>query len=349
MTDKTQLVTFTPEERAILDGTATVKVEETDGAGDGADASDAAGKADAASPTDTQTDGQVGDADPKPEGDSDDAEEEPTEVADGTNPDGQPKRKVIAFSAYDKQRHRANKLSEEATKLREQVAYLSGLSQQQPKPQPQAQQQPTTQELSETPPDKAKEPEKYLAWLEAVAQETVRMRRQSVQQTEQQTQFQQINQTVFEHEQAFINGDPSAEIEPHPDFHEAVKFLQDKHKAELKEAGYNASEVQQIMAARAQSVALKALEAGKSPAERVYSLAKLNGYKKPAAVVKETEAEKIARQAKSQEKAGKTISSLPGGESKGGLTAETLANMDPAAFKKAWDSGEAKKLMGWKD
>jgi hypothetical protein len=128
-----------------------------------------------------------------------------------------------------------------------------------------------------------------------------------------------------------------------------VKFLQDRHKAELKEAGYEPHEIQQIMAARAQSVALKALQAGKSPAERVYSLAKLNGYKKATPKPVETEAEKIARQAESQKKAGKTISALPGGESKGGLTAETLANMDPAEFLKMWNKGEAKALMGWKD
>jgi hypothetical protein len=349
MTDKTQVVTFTPEERAILDGTSTVKVEETDGGATGG-AADGAGAED--SPENPAPEAKPDGADAgKADGDNagdDDGDDE--EVLDVVNAEGEKTpRRMVHYGALMKERAAKAKAKGEVEQLRQQVAYLSGLSQnvQQPKPQPQTQ-QPVTQELSETPPDKTKEPEKYLNWLEAVAQETVRMRRQSVQQTEQQTQFQQINQTVFEHEQAFINGDTSAEIEPHPDFHDAVKFLQDKHKAELKEAGYEPHEVQQIMAARAQSVALKALQKGLSPAERVYSLAKLNGYKKPAPP-KETEAEKITRQATSQAKAGKTISSLPGGESKGGLTAESLANMDPAQFKKLWDSGEAKALMGWKD
>jgi hypothetical protein len=334
-------VTFTAEEKAMLAGTAEVKLEETDAAEQperpAPEVGEQAGK---------EEPGAAGEGTGEAE---EEGEEEVTEVADGTNPDAPARRKVIAFSAYEKQRQAKKALAEEATKLREQVAYLSGLSQNAQNTQKPAPQQPAAQELSETPPDKTREPEKYLAWLEAVAQETVRMRRQSVQQTEQQTQFQQINQTVFEHEQAFINGDPAAEIEPHPDFHDAVKFLQDRHKAELKEAGYEPHEIQQIMAARAQSVALKALQAGKSPAERVYSLAKLNGYKRAQPKPVETEAEKIARQAESQKKAGKTISALPGGESKGGLTAETLANMDPAEFLKMWNKGEAKALMGWKD
>jgi hypothetical protein len=336
-------VTFTDAERAMLAGTAEVKLEETTDGVDGVSES---------TPESTKADEGEGAAkasEAKPEAEEEEGEEEVIEVADGTNPDGTPRRKVISYSAFRKADARAKKLSEELRATKEQVAYLTGLSQNAQNTQKPAQQQPAAQELSETPPDKVKEPEKYLAWLEAVAQETVRMRRQSVQQTEQQTQFQQINQTVFEHEQAFINGDPAAEIEPHPDFHDAVKFLQDRHKAELKEAGYEPHEIQQIMAARAQSVALKALQAGKSPAERVYSLAKLNGYKRAQPKPVETEAEKITRQAESQKKAGKTISALPGGESKGGLTAETLANMDPAEFLKMWNKGEAKKLMGWVD
>jgi hypothetical protein len=333
-------VTFTAEEKAMLAGTAEVKLEETDAAEQperpAPEVGEQAGK---------EEPGAAGEGTGEAE---EEGEEEVTEVADGTNPDAPARRKVIAFSAYEKQRQAKKALAEEATKLREQVAYLSGLSQnpQQPKPQQQA---PQTEELSLTPPDKTKEPEKYLAWLETGMARLLKHQQQTAEQSQQTTQFQQINQTVFEHEQAFINGDPSAEIEPHPDFHDAVKFLQDRHKAELKEAGYEPHEIQQIMAARAQSVALKALQAGKSPAERVYSLAKLNGYKRAQPKPAETEAEKIARQAESQKKAGKTISALPGGESKGGLTAETLANTSPEEFLKMWNKGDAKALMGWKD
>jgi hypothetical protein len=343
MTDNpTSPVTFSAEERAMLDGTAEVKLEETT---DG----DAQQEGGAPSSDDKppEQSGEAADGDKRAdEGDpGDDGDEEVTEIADSTNPDGPRRRTVISFKAYDKERRAKQSLAEEAAKLREQVAYLSGLSQNAPQNAPKPQQQ----ELSDTPPDKTKEPEKYLAWLESAAQEAIRIKRQSAQHSEQTTQFQQINQAVFDHEQAFINGDQTSGIEPHPDFNEAVKHLQNTHKAELRAAGYDANEIQQIMTARAQSVAVKALQQGKSPAERVYELAKLAGYKRAAPAKQETEAEKIARQAKSQEKAGKTISSLPGGESKGGLTADSLANMDPMAFKKLWDSGEAKALLGWKD
>jgi hypothetical protein len=327
-------VTFTAEEKAMLAGTAEVKLEETP----------------AEPPVEaTEAEPAKQEAEPeKPESDEEEGEEEVTEVADGTNPDAPARRKVIAFSAYEKQRQAKKALAEEVTKLREQVAYVTGLAQnpQQPKP---AQQQPQTEELSLTAPDKHKDPDKYLAWLEASAVRSLQREQRERQQAEQASRFDNINQTVYEHEQAFTNGDPAAGIEPHPDFHDAVKFLQDRHQAELKAAGYRPHEVKQIMSARAQSVAQRALEDGVSPAQRAYDLAKVHGYRRAQPKPAETEAEKITRQAESQKKAGKTISALPGGESKGGLTAETLANMDPAEFLKMWNKGDAKALMGWKD
>jgi hypothetical protein len=334
MTDKTQLVTFTPEERAMLDGTSTVKVEE---------------EAPAEVPVETgitEPEKPVVADKPEPEAEEEESDEEVIEVADSTNPDGTPKRKVISYNAYRRADARAKKLSDELRATKEQVAYLTGLAQNAPKPQQQAPQQP--EELSLTPPDKTKEPEKYLAWLETAAAKALQFEQRTNQQSEQSSRFQQINDAVYAHEQAFIKGDPESGTEAHPDFLEAVAFLRDKQTRELKLAGYEQHEINQILVARAQDVSLRALKANDSPAKRVYALAKENGYKRPAAP-KETEAEKITRQAKSQEKAGKTISALPGGEAKGGLTAESLANMEPAAFKKLWDSGEAKKLMGWVD
>jgi hypothetical protein len=343
MTDKTQVVTFTPEERAILDGTSTVKVE---------DASEPVSEelpgGPEVRPEGSEPEGGKGkDGDTEGGEEAEGEEEEVTEVADGTNPDAPARRKVIAFSAYEKQRQAKKALAEEVTKLREQVAYVTGLAQNAPKPQQQAPQQ--TEELSLTPPDKTKEPEKYLAWLETAAAKALQFEQRTNQQSEQSSRFQQINDAVYAHEQAFIKGDPESGTEAHPDFLEAVAFLRDKQTKELKAAGYEQHEINQILVARAQDVSLRALKANDSPAKRVYSLAKLNGYKAAQPKPAETEAEKIARQAKSQEKAGKTISALPGGEAKGGLTAESLANMDPAQFKKLWDSGEAKALMGWKD
>lgn len=339
MTDKTQVVTFTAEEKAMLDGTAELKLED----GNAPEGDVDQPKPEASEQSDSS---RAADADAEKPETEEDAEEEPTEVADGTNPDAPARRKVIAFSAYEKQRQKAKAHAEELGKLREQVAYLSGLSQNQPKPQPTQQQ---TEELSLTPPDKTKEPEKYLAWLETAAAKALQFEQRTKQQSEQSSQFQQINDAVYAHEQAFIKGDPDSGTEAHPDFLEAVTFLREKQTKELKAAGYEQHEINQILVARAQDVSLRALKANDSPAKRVYALAKLNGYKAAAPVKQETEAEKIARQASNQAKAGKTISALPGGESKGGLTAETLANMDPAEFLKSWNSGEAKKLMGWKD
>jgi len=246
-------IQFTPAEAAALRGEGNpypdVKVETTDGetgtaapdtssgdAGDGDRPNKSeAGKAGDGTESDTGTDGADGD-------------EEVTEVADSTNPDGPPRRKMIAFGAYDKKRIEANKAKEEAARLREQVAYLSGLAQQQKPAQPLTQQ---TEDLPLTPPDKAKEPEKYLAWLENGMARLLQAQKQSTEQTQQSSQFQQINQAVYEHEQAFINGDPENGVEAHTDFLEAVNFLRDKQTKELKAAGYEAHEINQILVARA--------------------------------------------------------------------------------------------------
>jgi hypothetical protein len=343
MTDKTQLVTFTPEERAILDGTSTVKVgdasepvsEELPG---GPEVRPEGSEPEGGKGKDGDTEGGE-----EAEGDEEEGEEE---VLDVVNSDGEKTpRRMVHYGALKKERIAKNKARQEAETLRQQLAYVTGLAQNAPKPQQQA---PQAEELSLTPPDKTKEPEKYLAWLETAAAKALQFEQRTNQQSEQSSRFQQINDAVYAHEQAFIKGDPDSGTEPHPDFLEAVSFLRDKQTRELKLAGYEQHEINQILVARAQDVSLRALKANDSPAKRVYALAKENGYKRPAAP-KETEAEKITRQAKSQEKAGKTISSLPGGESKGGLTAETLANTSPEEFLKLWNKGEAKALMGWKD
>ena len=333
------MISFTPEEKAYMDSAGNANPYPAEKPAEPApEAEQEPAKETAEAEPEQQ-------AEAEPEKDADEGDE--VEVV---NKEGETRRKMIAYGAYEKQRREAKAAKEQLSKLNQELAYLRGLSQSQQQPsqvqQPQAAQD---QEISLTPPDKAKEPEKYLAWLEQAASRALHTERQAKAQSQQSAQIQQLNEAVYAHEQAFVAGDPENGVDPHPDFNEAVKFLQDKHSAELREAGYEPHEIQQIMAVRAQSLAIKALQAGKSPAERAYNLAKLNGYKKAAPTApKETEAEKIARQAQKQEKAGKTISALSGGESKG-LTPEALANMDPKEFQKLWDKGEAKAVIGWVD
>ena len=279
----------------------------------------------------------------------DDGEEETVEVADGTNPDGTPRRKMIAFGAYEKQRKQARALKEQLAQQQQQLAYLQGmLERAAPQPQGQTQAPVAPEPLSMTPPDKTREPEKYLAWLESAAAKVLEMEQRSKQTTQQSTQFQQLNEAVLTAETQFINGDPESGVEAHPDFYDALKFVQDRRQAELREAGYDANEIQQIMAAQAQDVAIRALRGGKNPAERVYALAKLQGYKRaqaaPAAVQKPSEAEVVARQARNQASA-KTIGTLAGG-AESGMSLETLSKLTQSEFNKAWKSGKAQEVMG---
>ena len=283
-------------------------------------------------------------------------DEENEEVLEVNDADGKPKRRMIDIRAYDKQRHKAKSVEallaterEEKARLAQQMAYLQGmLERAAPQPQGQTQAPAAPEPLSMTPPDKTREPEKYLAWLESAAAKVLEMEQRSKQTTQQSTQFQQLNDAVLTAETQFINGDPESGVEAHPDFYDALKFVQDRRQAELREAGYDANEIQQIMAAQAQDVAIRALRGGKNPAERVYALAKLQGYKRaqaaPAAVQKPSEAEVVARQARNQASA-KTIGTLAGG-AESGMSLETLSKLTQSEFNKAWKSGKAQEVMG---
>lgn len=277
----------------------------------------------------------------KPEAETEESDE--GEEVEVVNKEGETRRKMIAYGAYEKQRKAAHAAKEEMSKLQQQMAYLQGVLQNmRPGEQPQAQ---TAQPSPATPPDYRKEPEKWLEWVNGLGQRVQQSTEQQTQATQQQAQFQQLNDAVYQAEQEFVTGD-GTEGSGHADFYDAVKFLNEARKADMKEAGYSAQEIQQILAAQSQDVALRALRQGKSPAAVVYQLAKQRGFKAPKPTPpKETEAEKIARQAKNQEKAGKTISGLSGGEAKE-LTVEALANMDPKAFEKLWKTGKVDEMLG---
>jgi len=281
----------------------------------------------------------------KPEAETeegDDSEEEVVEVEDGND---RPKRKMIDKRAYDKLRY---KTRGEIDRMSQQLAFLTGALQQvqSGKPATEAQQQ-QVQQISATPPDYKTKPQEWLDWVNQTVAHAATFTQQQGQMTAQQQQFSQLNDAVVQHEQAFVAGDPASGVEAHPDFYDALKFLQDRHKAELTEAGYDAPTIQKIMAARAQDVAQRALAAGKSPAERVYAIAKVQGYRKAAPKVEpkaESEAEKVARQAAGQSKA-KSISNLSGGAEKG-MSIDVLANTPQAQFNKLWKEGKAQEIMG---
>jgi hypothetical protein len=276
----------------------------------------------------------------EPEADAPADDDESEEIVDVANQDGETRRKMIAFGAYEKQRKQARAAKEQLNQMQQQLAYLTGALQQRGDGQAPQQQTATEQPLEIAPPDYTKEPQKWLDWVNSALSKTAKMSQQQVQASQQTQQFQELNNAVMAAEQDFVSGD-----DPHPDFYDAVKFVRSRHTAELKEAGYDAGEIQQILNARAQDLAIRALRAGKSPAERLYAVARQHGYRKAApAKPQESEAEKISRQAKGQDKAS-SISNLAGSGSKG-LSIETLANVSQAEFNKMFKDGKVQEIMG---
>jgi hypothetical protein len=272
---------------------------------------------------------------PETEESDDDSEE----IVDVANQDGETRRKMIAFGAYDKQRKAAKAAKEQLTQMQQQMAYLQGMLQNVQQPGAKASQTadgPQQPQITDTPPDHVKEPEKWLAWVNQTLAHSAKTVQQQTAQSQQSQQFAQLNDAVLAAEQEFV--------ETQPDFYDALKYVQGQRKAELKELGYGAAEIQQIMAAQAQDVALRALNQGKNPAERIYALAKARGYKAAPPPKTETEAQKVIRQAEGQKKAT-TIANLSGGGPKG-ITVETLANTSQEEFNKMWAKGEAQKILG---
>lgn len=273
-----------------------------------------------------------------PETDADDEDSE--EIVDVANQDGETRRKMIAFGAYEKQRKQAKAAREQLTQMQQQMAYLQGMLQNVPQgaakatPAADGPQQP---QITDAVPDRAKEPEKWIEWAERTIAGLAKQHTAQSQQSQQSQQFAQLNDAVLAAEQEFV--------ESQPDFYDALKFVQGQRKAELKELGYGAAEINQIMAAQAQDVAVRALNQGKNPAERIYALAKARGYKAAAPAKTETEAARVVRQAEGQKKAT-TIANLAGSGGNKAPSVETLANTPQDKFNEMWAKGEAQKILG---
>jgi hypothetical protein len=288
-----------------------------------------------------------------------DDETEDDDVAEETDADGQPKRQLIEFGKYDRERHRAKKYRTELEQTRQQLAYLTGLVQQgrpagQPGQAPQAPVQAAQPQGPVSAPDPQKEPQKWLDWVNSTLTAAQQAQAQHQQQTVQQQHAAQLNAAAYEAEQEFVNGD-GADTPAHPDYYDALKFLDSARRTELKLAGYDPQTAQQIIDAQNKDIAVRALQRGDNAASKFYALAKTRGFKAPAPAnaparnaagqFAKTEAEKVAEQAAKQ-KTNKSISGLAGSSSKDPLSIETLANTSTADLAKMLKKGELHDVLG---
>ncbi len=114
-----------------------------------------------------------------------------------------------------------------------------------------------------------------------------------------------------------------------PDFVDAYNHILSNRIKELKTMGLDEAQARQTVANEEYSIALKSLQDGVNPAQRIYEIAALRGYQK-----KTSEAPKkdLAVIEKGQKNAKVSASATPEGE----LTLEAIAEMDDDDFAAAW-------------
>ena len=113
------------------------------------------------------------------------------------------------------------------------------------------------------------------------------------------------------------------------DFPDAYKYWTGARRAELEAGGYTTPEATHIMNQEEAAVVFRALQNEINPAEQMYKLAKVRGYKPSA-----SGDDKIAQIDKGQK--AKSLSG-GGGKAPEGNTLEALAAMDDDEFEKNWD------------
>lgn len=162
------------------------------------------------------------------------------------------------------------------------------------------------------------------------------------QQTQRETQNQQTNA-----QQQFANAVNKAVddfTKDHPDYQNAYKYLRTARTEDLKAVGYTQQEVNQMLNQEEFNIALRAMQAGKNPAELAYQMAKRMGYQAPPP--KQDPTSKVEQIKKGLEAA----KGVPDGKQPGtvDVNLESLQGASDADINKVVESGW-EKLFGQPD
>jgi hypothetical protein len=115
-----------------------------------------------------------------------------------------------------------------------------------------------------------------------------------------------------------------------PDFTDAYQYVLNNRLEELQVNGLSKQEAIELAQKEEFGIALKALQDGANPAQRIYKIAQLRGYKKAEA--KSEQKKDLSVIEKGQKNSKVSGSAAPEGE----LSLEALAEMDDAEFEAAW-------------
>jgi hypothetical protein len=145
-------------------------------------------------------------------------------------------------------------------------------------------------------------------------------------------QSQEQQQAQYQHQQVVnaYQAQAAEYVKETPDFNDAYSYVLQGRLSELDAFGVTKEQALQVVQQEEYEVALKSLQDGVNPAERIYKIAQLRGYKKAEA--KPEQKKDLAVIEKGQKTAKVSGSATPEGE----LSLEALAEMDDAAFEDAW-------------
>lgn len=146
--------------------------------------------------------------------------------------------------------------------------------------------------------------------------------------------FEQMTQQQQE-EARFIQAYSSAAQQfatTQPEFGNAYKHWLTNRLEELSHAGYSKEEAMQIRNAEERGIVAKAFGDGVNPAERLFAVAKMRGYKSPEPEVKSQPQQDLTRKLEQIEKGQQATPAMSGGAMKPKLTLQSIAQMSDAEF-----------------
>lgn len=185
------------------------------------------------------------------------------------------------------------------------------------------------------PPNFENDPAGYLKWVVDQQQQQIVQMRQYQQQAEQQ---QQAERTMMQAQSAVVGSEEKFAAK-NPDYYDAVDFMRDRLKARFKTLGVTEDRLDDVVATDLRQFGLRALQHGANPAEKIFELAKIEGYNGR----REANEQRLSRIAQGSAASRGARSSAPA--SNGELTLEAASKM-PLSKIAAMSEREWARLMG---
>lgn len=234
------------------------------------------------------------------------------------------RERLVPFAAVVEERGKRKALDEELKAAREELARLRGAA-----PQPPAQQ----------PQEQGIDP---LADIESLKEFKANLERQQQEAAERSAFSQRV--IAMENEYAAAN----------PDYKEAVDYLANLRRTQLRAIGLSDAQIGAQMAQEAYDTARHAMATEQSPAEVFHALARASGFvakaPEPAAAAQPAPAPELAAVARlatlqQGQQAARTTSGAGGGAPEPTLSLAAAAKLEGADFDAFWKSGKARQLM----